>query len=48
MTFPDGWNAKPRLGGQASRLMTAKWRAQCGLDSGRASAMVLLSGERQF
>jgi hypothetical protein len=31
-----------------SRLLTAKRRAQRGLDSGRASATLLLSGECQL
>jgi hypothetical protein len=39
---------KPRLGGRCQGSTTAKRRAQRGLDSGRASATLLLSGECQL
>ena len=45
LTFPGYLDDKPRLGGRCQGSSTAKRRAKRGLDSGRASATLLLSGE---
>ena len=45
MTFPGYWDNKPRRIGRCQGSTTAKRRAKRGLDSGRASATLLLSGE---
>ena len=48
MTFPGWMDYKPRLGAGVKALRPRTRRAQRGLDTGRASATLLISGECQL